>query len=147
MGGAGWPGNSRASVIFFLAKSRKRHLRKRPGTSSSQFILTGRISDRGSTVHNKTPARRSPVWCHENESHCAIHFREFRKIPPYFLGYPSTAPVCSLNRMETGARYEYRSLISRISQPTFAKMARSPNFMAQRRRNAGGDGHEIWQSA
>jgi len=44
------------------------------------------------------------------------------------------APVCILsltNRMETGARYEYRSLISRISQPTFAKMARSPNFMAQ----------------
>ena len=42
-----------------------------------------------------------------------------------------TGPCSQPNRMETGARYEYRSLISRISQPTFAKMARSPNFMAQ----------------
>jgi len=54
------------------------------------------------------------------------------------------APVSSLNRMETGARYEYRSLISRISQPTFAKMARSPNFLAQWRRSPGGDGPQIW---
>ena len=28
-----------------------------------------------------------------------------------------------------------------------AKMARSPNFMAQWPRNPGGDGHEFWQSA
>ena len=57
------------------------------------------------------------------------------------------APVCILsqpNRMETGARYEYRSLISRISQPTFAKMARSPNLLGQWRRSPGGDGPQIW---
>jgi hypothetical protein len=54
------------------------------------------------------------------------------------------APVSSLNRMETGARYEYRSLISRISQPTFAKMATAPNFLAQWRRSPGGDGPQIW---
>ena len=60
------------------------------------------------------------------------------------------APVCSLsqpNRMQTGARYEYRSLISRISQPTFAKMARSPNFLGQWRRGPEGDGPQSWQSA
>ena len=59
----------------------------------------------------------------------------------------AAGPCLHPNRMETGARYEYRILISRISQPTFAKMARSPNFMAQCRRTPGGDGHEIWQSA
>ena len=57
------------------------------------------------------------------------------------------APVCILsqpNRMETGARYEYCNLISRISQPTFAKMARSPNLLGQWRRSPGGDGPQIW---
>jgi hypothetical protein len=58
-----------------------------------------------------------------------------------------SGPCFQPNRMETGARYEYRSLISRISQPTFAKMARSPNFLAQWRRSPGGDGPQIWQSA
>ena len=59
----------------------------------------------------------------------------------------AAGPCLHPNRMETGARYEYRSLISRISQPTFAKMARSPNFLAQWRRSPGGDGPQIWQSA
>jgi len=56
----------------------------------------------------------------------------------------AAGPCLHPNRMETGARYEYRILISRISQPTFAKMARSPNFLAQWRRSPGGDGPQIW---
>ena len=163
---APWPQHANEPQTARACPGAVRVARHRPASPVSCAALqcTSRgTAPRARRARRAAPARRRvPRWArHTAARPCRAlrsapgvvraHAARARRVPGVRraadLDNLQLAPVCILsqpNRMETGARYEYRSLISRISQPTFAKMARSPNLLGQWRRSPGGDGPQIW---